>query len=191
MTFAEHTLQRRVHFSSLWTVEDLIYAEFGPLLNTTTHHHAFDDHYQLLNASYATALPSAVEAIRPHLSNFWSAPPKDFEELYERVRLIIEPIKGIGRLAIYDTAIHIGCNLLPRIIPERYVYLTCDKVEDSAMILLDTTKYSIKNHRIEASAFSSIIPHYGAMEIEDVLCLYHEMIKKFGKFEIQWLYAIP
>lgn len=185
MSFLQHTIKRRLRLSTYWTVEDVVYGAYGPIHNTTTHNHAYHPHYKQSYASYPSALTEAVEHLRPHFTSMQTSHYDSFEELYEKVKSIISPINGIGALACYDIALRIGCGLNPKVIPQKYVYTHGNKVEEAAKVLLPTLV--ITDGKVETSFFSSIIPHYSAMEIEDILCVYSDQIKQNGRFDFEWL----
>lgn len=185
MSFSQHTIKRRLRLSTYWTVEDVVYGAYGPILNTTTHNHAYHPHYKQSYAGFSSALTEAVDTLRPHFISIQKASYANFEDLYEKVKNLISSIKGIGPVAYYDIALRIGCNLTPKVIPQKYVYTHGNKVEEAAKVLLPTV--AIIDGKIEASLFSSIIPHYSAMEIEDILCVYSTQIKEKGYFDYEWL----
>lgn len=184
-SFEEHSRIRRLHLSTCWTIEDVVYGRLGPIITTSTHRHQFDHHFSQLNASYPDALEDAVNAMKPHWKALHSISFVDFEHLFDSVSKILSPVKGIGLLAIYDISLRLGCSLCPKIIPEKYVYVHGNIVERAVKILLPTVK--ITNHMVDVKLFSSVIPHYSAMEIEDILCHYNDVICKKAFFDINWL----
>lgn len=188
-TFAEHTMLRRCALSSFWTIQELVYGAFGPKI-TNPMKHEMDAHFKKMAASYPNALQDAVKALeRLRLCEFTRL-PYNFEELYDLVANNIGKIRGVGPVAIYDIALRIGCNLRPKIIPEKFVYThgSQAKVEKSALILVGKSK--IVKNRVDVSEFKTIIPHYSAMEIEDILCVYHNKILQYRRFDISWLNSI-
>jgi len=87
-----------------------------------------------------------------------------FEELFKRVEKAIGSIRGIGDLAVYDVALHIGAFL--RKLPER-VYLQRGAREGARALGLDATQRSLPIDVFPAE-FCRLKP----WEIEDLLCIY-------------------
>lgn len=192
MNFATHTRIRRLRLMTYWTVEEIVYGAFGPI-SATSSVHAKSKHFSQV---YGDALSQAVDNLRPILNTFYYNRPLDFEDLYQRVKNAIYPIPGIGLLVVYDIALRIGCSLCPKIIPEKYVYLHGygSKVYTSADAILHT---SIKKQygtidAIDVAHLQPYFPCYSAMEIEDLLCIYHDqIIAANGFFNPIWLRELP
>lgn len=191
MNFATHTRIRRLRLMTYWTVEDIVYGAFGPISATSTDH-AKSKHIWGIDDD---ALSLAVDQLRPILHTFYCNRPLDFEDLYQRVKNAIYPISGIGLLVVYDIALRIGCSLCPRIIPEKYVYLHGygSRVYTSANAILHT---NIKKQygtidAIDVAHLQPYFPCYSAMEIEDLLCIYHDQIVNNGRFDPDWLKELP
>jgi len=178
MTFQEHTYLRRQALSSHWNIEDMVYGAIG--VNPNTGKHAINSHFRQNSAAFQDALPNAVKNIKSDWAKINYPHPIDFEDLYERVRSILRnkgipanDIKGIGLVTLYDISLNIGCNLNPKVLPEKKVYLHYNCVHDSAEKLLGR---KIKEHIIDVGAFSTLFPNESAMEIEDILCIYRDEI---------------
>ena len=123
-------------------------------------------------------LEEVVNAIKD--ANLQAQPFDAFEELYDAVKKIYE---SNGRpsafLAIYDTALRIGYNHSPQILPEQYVYLygTNETGPLGGATSLYGSKW-IKQHldkdypyRIETRWFDKF-PNLPSWEIESILCIY-------------------
>lgn len=196
-TFLEHTIKRRQRLSSLWYPDEIVYCAIGPKLNNDFSEetkHDYSSHFSqaLAIECYRDGFMKAVDIIREELPKLKQ--PKDFEELYDWVCKLfngkqnsLSDIKGIGLLSLYDISLAIGCNLYPKVLPGKYVY-THDNLSKAAEVLVG--KPDNKN-RIEAKLFSACLPHFSAMEIEDILCVYGSKIIKEGKFEKKWLLSMP
>lgn len=187
LSFQEHTFLRRTHLSSLHTLEEIVYGKIGPKLNPP-YAHDYDDHFKRLYAGYKKALPDVVTALKPFWPAIWKMTFPTFEDLWQWVHDRIHHIPGIGRVAIYDIALRIGWNMYPRIMPERYVYITSKGVEDAA-IALGLGPY-IVNDRIPVVYFDPITHGHTAMEIEDILCIFSSEIVKAKRFDMSWLKSI-
>lgn len=96
---------------------------------------------------------------------------KSFEEIHECVRVICDPIKGLGKLYIYDTALRIGAFL--RLVPKR-VYLQAGALAGARALGLD-----VKNSPLPAKDFPEALSILKAHEIEDFLCNYKDHLAKF------------
>lgn len=194
MTFQEHTYLRRQILSSHWTIEDMVYGSIGT--NPNTGKHAINSHFRQNNAAYQSALPMAVKAIRKEWNNIIYPHPVDFEDLYDRVKRVLKNkgvpglnIPGIGLVTLYDISLNIGCNIYPKVLPEKYVYIHYNCVHVSAELLL---KRKIKTSTIDVKEFQNLFPSESAMEIEDILCIYREQIKKeYSTFDYHNLKEVP
>lgn len=193
MTFREHTYKRRQEISSRWNIDEMIFGEIGPTNDGKSH--ALNNHLRQLNASYPQALQKAVKLIKDNWGNIVYPAPHDFEDLYSRLEKLLKNnhaisycVQGIGVLALYDFALSIGCNLYPKVLPEKYVYVHNNKVKQSAEILLNTP---IKGNRISTSSFKGIFDYFHSMEIEDILCLYANQIQQNKSFDKTWLNLVP
>lgn len=193
MTFKECSYLVRQMMSSRWYIDEMVYGEIGP--NQKCTNHAIHNHFKQCNASYPQALSKAEKIIKDNFGNIVYPAPANFEELYARLEKLLKNssfqhyyVVGVGSLVLYDIALHIGCNLYPRVLPEKYVYVHNNKVKDSAEVLLGI---KIKGNRILTSAFKGIFDYFHAMEIENILCIYADDIKANNKFDNNWLNKIP
>ena len=191
MTFQEHTYKRRQMLASHWTIEDMVYGAIGSKTAEGKNgvRHAINSHFKQNDAGYPDALPKTVEMIRDNWHSIITPHPADFEELYARVEeLILDSIKGVGLLTTYDIALNIGCNIYPKVLPEKKVYLHYNCVYKSAINLIGIG--NIDSHIVDIEKFKDKLPHFSAMEIEDILCIYHREITK-GTFSLISLDRIP
>ena len=103
-----------------------------------------------------------------------------FEDLYDAVKKIYESNGHPNAiLAIYDTALRIGYNSSPQILPEKFVYLYgtsktgplggATRVYGQEWIDKHFDKI---NHRIETRLFMNKFPDLPSWEIESILCIY-------------------
>jgi hypothetical protein len=95
-----------------------------------------------------------------------------FDTLFELVDEIIRPIRGIGDLAVYDTAERIGARL--RLEPER-VYLHRGARDGAKALGLDGTR-DIINHDELPPPLRAL----SAREVEDFLCIYKRELRAAG-----------
>jgi hypothetical protein len=95
---------------------------------------------------------------------------RDFEDLHRRVDKAIGSIRGIGALAVYDAALHIGAYL--RNLPDR-VYLHCRTRDGARALGLDASQ-----HSLPPEAFPAEFQRLEPWEIEDVLCIYQPDIER-------------
>lgn len=193
MTFREHTYKRRQWITGHWYLDEMVYGEIGP--NNSFTGHAINSHFSQCNAAYPDALPAALELIKANWDNIVYPHPRDFEELYERIHMLIanpncpngstNNILGIGCLVVYDITLHIGCNLYPKVLPDAYVYIHLGiNVHKAAEALLG---HEIKENKVLRSLFDEWFKGFNAMEIEDILCVYSELIIAQGTFKKEWL----
>jgi hypothetical protein len=89
---------------------------------------------------------------------------RSFHELLHVVRRILTPIRGLGELYVYDTALRIGAKLGH--LPER-VYLHRGTRVGARALGFDSTKSSLA-----ISQLPSELHALDAHEIEDFLCIY-------------------
>lgn len=103
-----------------------------------------------------------------------------FEDLYDAVKKIYESNGHPNAiLAIYDTALRIGYNSSPQILPEKFVYLygTSKTGPLGGATRLYGQEWMDKhfdktNHRIETKWFMDKFPNLPSWEIESILCIY-------------------
>lgn len=112
----------------------------------------------------------------------------DFESLYEDVRKDLDSVGGIGDMTIYDTALRIGWNQEPRLIPEKYVYLHRGAM-DGALALLKLSRLSGKpyfsyegklGYRVPITCFREDLQALGANHLEDFLCIFHQFLQDWS-----------
>lgn len=92
------------------------------------------------------------------------AKAKSFEDLHQIVKLIIQPIRGIGALAIYDTALRIGAKLK---LEPNFVF-----IHAGARIGAKRLGLSVSQESIAITSFPSAFQKLRPREIEDALCHY-------------------
>lgn len=106
---------------------------------------------------------------------------KDFEFLYGKLKSIIGTVRGIGNSTLYDACIRLGWSYSPQIEPDKYVYVHGDLIKSAEAILGD--KFSqiketgrpaiLRRKFIEAEKKFEKLP---ALDIENLLCIYHKDI---------------
>jgi len=97
----------------------------------------------------------------------------DFEQLITLIEDLVGEITRIGELYIYDTALRIGAK---RGIEPELVYLHAGTREGAKALGFDGNRKSI--HRSELpTALQSLRPR----EIEDLLCIYKEDLKRLAQ----------
>lgn len=108
----------------------------------------------------------------------------DFEALYDDVRGLLKDVDGIHDLTIYDTALRIGWNKDPQLIPEKYVYLHRGAME-GALALQKISELTGKKYftykgkpgyRVELTYFREDLQALGANHLEDFLCVFHSIL---------------
>ncbi len=93
-----------------------------------------------------------------------------FEELHELVSAAIRPIRGIGELAVYDTALRIGAYL--RLEPSK-IFLHAGARAGARSLGLDVSKGVL-----EVSQLPAELRVLSPRELEDVLCIYkHRFVR--------------
>ncbi len=95
---------------------------------------------------------------------------KDFDDLFTMIDTMLKPIKGIGELYIYDTSFRISAKR--KLLPTK-VYLHAGTREGARALGLDYKAVALDVFPL-LSDFSPLEPH----EIEDVLCIYKDKLKK-------------
>lgn len=96
------------------------------------------------------------------------AKAKSFEELHQIVKSIIRPIRGIGALTVYDTALRIGAKLK---LEPKVVFIHAGARIGAKLLGLDISQDSIAVTDFP-SAFQKLRPR----EIEDALCHYRDCL---------------
>ena len=174
----------------------MVYGVIGPKLNEefpVGTLHDYSSHFNQSMPVYHEGFKNAADIIARELPNMKH--PKDFEDLYDWVCTKLSKknnpgvnLNGIGLLALYDISLNIGCNLYPKVLPKKYVYIH-DNLHKEAEAVLGRTLTD--RNIVDASLFSNVLPHCSAMEIEDVLCVYSGLILCKGGFDKEWLKEIP
>lgn len=97
---------------------------------------------------------------------------KSFDGLFDLLEALLEPIKGIGELYVYDTSLRISAkmNLLPT-----KVYLHTGTRVGARALGLDG-----KAKALDLSALPLEFRRLEAHEIEDVLCIFKTDLKKIS-----------
>lgn len=95
---------------------------------------------------------------------------KDFHELLETVESVTSSISGVGELYVYDTTLRLGTYL--GLYPKK-VYLHRGTRDGAAMLGLDVRRLSIP-----ISEFPAQFQALRAFEIEDILCIYKNRLRK-------------
>ncbi len=105
---------------------------------------------------------------------------KEFEDIYEYVYEVFTKEKRHAPLTIYDTAYRIGYNMNPKILPEKYVYLSAGALKGADCLY---GKDWIMNHkdskfaknrrnfiRVKTQLFKTIFPGVDSVGIENMMC---------------------
>lgn len=120
----------------------------------------------------AAALVSAIEKTKLWTKNYAS---KTFEDLYADVESAITGIGYAGQIAKYDFAKRIGTVV--GVQPTDYVYLHSGALIGAQRLL---NIPSLKEGRYPVTMFTSFFPTLNAMEIEDILCVFHDIFAPGG-----------
>ena len=91
---------------------------------------------------------------------------RNFEDLHVLVNSLIRPIRGIGELTVYDTALRIGAQLK---LEPRHIYLHSGTRMGARRLGLDTT-----SGRLSVDQVPGPMRRLKPREIEDVLCIYKD-----------------
>lgn len=92
---------------------------------------------------------------------------KSFHELWQRIRIILETVKGLGELYIYDTALRIGAYL--NLLPDRvYLHAGTRTGANAFGIVSRHTEW------IDVDELPSILRELPPHEVEDILCIYKD-----------------
>lgn len=153
-------------------VRDFVYGKrYNKILKTFTSPNSHQRH-----------LYDQLENIVKNLTktNIQSQAFNKFEDLYDAVKKIYESNGHPNAiLAIYDTALRIGYNRSPQILPEKFVYLygTSKTGPLGGATRLYGQEWIDKhfdkiNHRIKTRWFANKFPKLPSWEIESILCIY-------------------
>ena len=90
---------------------------------------------------------------------------KSFHELWQRIRIILGTVKGLGELYIYDTALRIGAYL--NLLPDRvYLHAGTHTGAKAFGIVSRNTEW------IDVDELPNILRELPPHEVEDILCIY-------------------
>jgi hypothetical protein len=92
-----------------------------------------------------------------------------FEQLHQIIGELIQGIRGVGPLLIYDTALRLGANL--RLEPS-VVFLHAGTREGARRLGLNVARSFIPS-----SEFPPVLRELPARQIEDILCIYKDWLK--------------
>jgi hypothetical protein len=129
---------------------------------------AVDERGKRYSHQYRVTRKAILEANRLLLENHDELQScKSFHELWQRIRLMLGPVKGLGELYIYDTALRIGAYL--NLLPDR-VYLHAGTRTGANAFGI------VPRHEewIEVGELPSILRELPPHEIEDILCIYKD-----------------
>lgn len=113
----------------------------------------------------------------------------DFDALHDDLSQLLKDIDGIDYLTIYDTALRIGWNKEPQLLPKKYVYLHRGAME-GALALQKISEITGKNYfrfdgkpgyRVEITHFSKELQGLGANYLEDFLCIFHNIFSYWAE----------
>jgi hypothetical protein len=94
---------------------------------------------------------------------------RNFDDLFNLIEKSLEPIRGIGELYIYDTALRIGAKL--NLSPTK-VYLHAGTRDGARALGTDATATTL-GMRALPPEFHCLEPH----EIEDILCIFKSELR--------------
>ncbi len=170
--------------SQKWSLGDCVAGCHNDLYDYHEHQNRNGHQTQLSREAVTTAIRKIEEADRRSESERSAIELTDFEALYEEVRKDIGNIDGIGDLTIYDTALRLGWNRHPQLLPKNFVYLHSGAME-GAEALRKVAILTHKNYftydgelgyRVEIDCFSKDLQQLGAMYLEDFLCVFHTIL---------------
>jgi len=95
---------------------------------------------------------------------------QDFDDLFALLERLLLPVKGLGELYIYDTALRIGAKI--GMLPKR-VYLHAGTRVGAKALGFDGTAKTLEVSQLP-EWLQQLQPH----EIEDVLCIFKDMLLK-------------
>ena len=100
---------------------------------------------------------------------------RTFDELISLIEVWLQPINGLGELYTYDTALRIGAKL--KLLPAR-IYLHAGTRVGARALGFDG-----KVRTLERSQQPSPLRRLAAHELEDVLCIFKDRLKKASSRE--------
>ncbi|MMZ55266.1 hypothetical protein D1872_171120 [compost metagenome] len=123
--------------------------------------------------------------IKTKLEELRSKREKDgFEKVYQLIRDTIYPIKGVGPLMVYDTALRIGAGL--NLYPQNYLYVQQGAQEGLKNLL------NINSKKIAISLISpSPVSKLSAYHLGNFLCIYRDGKLKLVEDCIKGYYDQP
>lgn len=116
-------------------------------------------------------------AVELQKNNIASGKYKDFEDLYDNVKKVISPCRGIAELTVYDTALRLGGYL--GVLPNAKVYLTSGGLEGYKR--MTNTFYASRMLVIDRTTIVSTFPELSSLtayEIEDFFCVCKDFFEK-------------
>jgi hypothetical protein len=90
-----------------------------------------------------------------------------FHELWQRIRIILGAVTGLGELYIYDTALRIGAHL--NLLPDRVYLHAGTRTGAKAFGIVSRHEEWIEVGELP-SPLRELPPH----EVEDILCIYKD-----------------
>lgn len=181
MNFREHTYKRRQELTARWYLDEMVFGEIGP--NNICTGHAYNIHFNSVRNTQ-NVLGLVLNEVKNNLGNIITPHPANFEDLYARVKKLTNQVYGAGDMVTYDVALHIGCNIYPKVLPQDYVYLTSPKVKKAAKVLVPTIRTTDK--KLPTSVFNKWFKEYHSIDIEDALCIFSKDITKNNRFDTKW-----
>jgi hypothetical protein len=92
---------------------------------------------------------------------------KSFHELWQRIRIILGPVTGLGELYIYDTSLRIGAYL--NLLPDRVYLHAGTRTGAKAFGIV-----SRNEEWIEVAELPGLLRELPPHEVEDILCIYKD-----------------
>ena len=112
---------------------------------------------------------AALETATKRLHRAALGDARSFDDLITRVANAVRPIRGLGELYIYDTALRLGGHL--RLVP-REVYLHAGTRRGAQALGLDPRSDSLLPNQLPP-VLRRLRPH----KIEDLLCIYKDWLR--------------
>ena len=92
---------------------------------------------------------------------------KSFHELWQRIKIFLGPVTGLGELYVYDTALRIGAFL--NLLPDRVYLHAGTRTGAKAFGIVSRHEEWIEVEELP-SPLRELLPH----EVEDILCIYKD-----------------
>lgn len=182
---------------------------FSTNINQKLAKHLFEGHHQeklpyQTKIHYSRTFVEMSKALCH--SSLMTDPFVDFEDLYQEVFRLLNPIKGIGQLTIYDVALRIGYIRRNQILPSNKVYLFrgaqlgAENLRKTMPTLFGAIpssqldkKGELREDSYDITLFDKALQELGSMFLEDFFCCYHRELKKittcgYDKFQKVWKY---